>query len=308
MRLNFQIVRSVLFACVLLLVINLVSSPLQASPAEGMVVSDQTLDGMPRGVVWAQLSGATGFGKNIEAMSSTLKYQKVQWDKMDITDFCKYGLSDYETLKPSIEKLFLAEPNISKARDILKSIKNKKLFNEQMIPKIKNKRLVIENGDVIPSGETLKGWTIPCEKKFNNNDYWQFLFHVGRGGEIKNFDFFVLIDDKNFAKRGLPLKPSYLNRRESLSSAIKSLVRENHLSIDGLADLLRSKDFLVEKLDPKIKGEIEYLITGKNTRYWHRVLPVPGGNFGVFNALVLADRKGKMYQLDKYGRNKIWLK
>jgi len=259
-------------------------------------------------VIWAQLFVVSGIGRSAERIDPTLKYHKVQWDKMDITDFCKYGLSDYETLKPSIEKMFLSEPNISKAKSIIETIKNKKNVKEYELPKIKNRRVVSENGKLVFSGEKLILWTVPCNKKFKNKDIWYFIFHVGLGGEIKNFDFTVHIEDENFAKRDVPLKPNYLYGRKDLSKAIVGLVGEKNLSIDSLVGMLKSNGFLVERRDQKTGGDIEYLITGKNIRHWRSVLPVPGGNGGVFKTLIFADSQGQMYQLDKFGRNKVWLK
>ncbi|PCJ71523.1 MAG: hypothetical protein COA62_02735 [Rhodobiaceae bacterium] len=215
-------------------------------------------------------------------------------------NFCDYELSDYDFLKPIVERLLLEDPTTVRTQELLKTIHGFEAGNTQPLPKIENGRFVDESGNPIVqgdqiflSGETLFGGVVVCEKEFRNQNRWHFILHEGVDGGIMDVDFFVLIKDENFAKRGVPLRVQYLSNRKELAKTIHSIIRELDLDIGDLVELMLTDGLHVRKSVDERTGNSRYYFTGENTRHWHRVLPAPGGNGGIVTTSIRVDADGE---------------
>lgn len=212
--------------------------------------------------------------------------------ELDISDLCSYDLSDYDTLKPLVEKVFLEEPTAARAHQVFKTFGNFEYLGTQELPLIRDGRFVPGEGQYLLSGEKIFGGKVVCEKPFNNKDVWWFYVHEGTSGEMLNLDFYVLIDDENFAKRDIPLRPQYFADSHIFRAALHNIIDERAPPIQVLVDQLVGNGFSVKRYDGGRSGKVRYYFDGENVRHWNLVFPAIGGANGFFRASVFVDENG----------------
>jgi len=223
---------------------------------------------------------------------------------MTITNLCDYELSDYENIKPIIEGMFVGATNSNIIGEILKTIINIKIGNIIPLLKIENGRFVTENGitatnerQFVYSGENIYGGNVICEKEYNNKNVWNFIFHEGIEGNIINFDFYVTVEDENFAKVNIPLNIQYFTGSRNFQSAIYSIIRQKNILTNDLENYLNMAGFSVRIIENKLNGNIDYYISGENIRHWNSLVAVPGGSNGIVEAHIAVNSDGEYVDL-----------
>lgn len=240
---------------------------------------------------------ATAFIATLTAVSSAVsmpsQIEQVPKDgQLSVRDFCKYDLSDYPVLNKLVETEVRREDRAEEATEVLKRFKNFQLVGILELPQMRNGAFVRGDGQFVLSGEKLIAGKVVCEKPDNNKDVWSFYLHEGSSGNILDFDFYVLIDDENFAAREIAIKPEYFEDTRTFRSAVKSIIQKDAPKVRAFLEQLTADGFSIRVFEDERENHTRYFVEGTNVRHWNKIFPVIGGPNGHFTASILVDRHG----------------
>ena len=216
---------------------------------------------------------------------------------MKLRNLCDYAITDYDAIKSDVESLFPIGMATDEARARLSEFKCVGQVNTHDLPKIENGKYVVENEQIVMSNAKYFSAEVVCPLSHGNKNKWVLAFHADETGHIVEMDFFVVIDDENFAKRGISLKASYVAGEYAIAKAINSIAVSRFPDWDRLKNALRRNGFQVpESAAVKDGRGSAYRVEKKpdHKRLFTRLF----GSDGLL-AIVWIDQSGKFIGVDR---------
>jgi len=186
-------------------------------------------------------------------------------------DFCSYGILQRHELRETVLAGFPAGISEEDARRQMALHVPAEQIGEFRLPqKGSDGKLLQKNGVVVLSGARLLWTKVVCDLPHGNRNVWRTYLLIDENGHLAGADFYVAIDDHDFAKRGIPLLAEYVYGEDTIARAIDSIARERFKTWPELESHLLDGGFTVRP------GTHFVMKTEYPDRLWYRLVGADG--------------------------------